>query len=215
MRILFTSDPHLPYTRLDLWKKLFEFNKTYRADLVLCSGDFFDFYALSKYIKNPRGDTSYSEILKCIPQVKQIKKWFPRIEILPGNHDDRIKKRAMEAGISDLFLKDALDVVGAPKGWAWTSGDRVEYDKIVFTHGWFGQAKKHAEFFNQSCAHGHLHASPGVQFIGREEKVVFNACVGFMADKNTLALQYGPIKYSTGVCAFGTFTKGVPHVQAF
>lgn len=215
MKILFIADPHLPATRMDLWRRLFEFNKKYKADKILCAGDFFDLYGLSKYVKSPRGDTSYSEILKTIPQVKQIRKWFPEMEILPGNHDQRIDKRALEAGIADLFIKDTLEVVGAPKTWTWTKGDRVIYDKVVFTHGWLSDPKKHAEFFNMSCAHGHLHAKVGTLFIGRDGKVIHNSCVGFMGDKNALALQYGPIRFSTGVEAFGTFTNGVPHVQAF
>lgn len=221
MKILFIADPHLPYTRMDLWRKLYDFNRTYKADKVLCAGDFLDQYGLSKYVKNPRGDTSHREILKCIPQVKILKEWFPVMEILPGNHDQRIHKRAGEAGIPDFYfgkkgaLGNVFETIDAPEGWTWTKGDRVTYDGTVFTHGWLSEPKKHAEFFNQSCFHGHAHSKAGLVFIKRERRTIFNACVGFMANKNSIALSYGPIKYNTGVEAFGYQTNGVPHVQAF
>lgn len=215
MKILFLSDMHIPYCRVDLVKKAAEFNKTYKADLVLSSGDLFDNYALSKFVKNPRGDTSHFELLKSMPQVKEIRKYFPEMQILPGNHDTRVAKRIQEAGLSDLWLRDQLEIVGAPPTWKWTNKDHMLFDGVTYTHGFFGQPQKHCHFFNTPTAHGHLHARAEIQYFKREDHKLWNMAVGFLADKRALALSYGPVKYSTGIEAYGYVTNGEPHLRVF
>jgi predicted phosphodiesterase len=195
---LYLSDPHLPYTNMGYWQQAYEFNKKFKADAVYSSGDFLDQYTLSRFPRRVNSDNGHVEILKCIPQVKQITKWFPKMTIMRGNHDTRIDKRAQDAGISDLWIRDVLEMIGAPKGWNWAKEDWIKTGPAILTHGFLGNRSKHAHWFNENVVHGHLHAQLGIEFFQRNGKAIWVMCVGAMADRNAIALQYGPIrKYST------------------
>ncbi len=214
-KCLHLSDPHLPYTKLAYWEQAADFNRKFKADIVYSSGDFLDQYALSRFPKKVNSDNGHLEILKCIPQVKRISKMFPEMTIMKGNHDDRINKRAQDAGISDLWLRDALDMIGAPKGWHWSDKDFINAGPGILTHGFLGDRKKHAEWFNHNVIHGHLHAKLGLEFFQRNGNAIWVLCVGCMANRKAIALQYGPLgKYSTMTPGFGwTDEDGNPHVQ--
>jgi predicted phosphodiesterase len=208
------SDPHLPYTRMDLWEKAHEFNKHFKADNVYSSGDFLDQYALSRFPKKVNSDNGSAEILKCIPQVKLIKKMFPEMTIMKGNHDDRINKRAQDSGISDLWIRDSLEMIGAPSTWKWASEDYINIGPALLTHGFLANREKHALWFNQNVIHGHLHAKLGLEYFQRDKKAIWAMCVGAMADKKSIALQYGSLsKFSTMTSGFGyTDEEGRPHI---
>lgn len=214
MKILFMGDPHIPYSKIEYWKELHVFNKHYKADMVLSPGDLFDQYAYSRYVKSTKGDAIEVEIEKSIAQVKAISKFFPKLTSLKGNHDDRIYKRAVEVGIPNKCILDPLKTVQAPIGWKWANKDYLVIDSVVYTHGWFSAPVKHTEYFNESCAHGHLHSKAGITFISRNNRTLFNLCVGSFADTKSIALQYGAVKYSTSTAAFASITNGVPQIYS-
>lgn len=193
-KYLHLSDPHIPYSNLDYWRQAFEFNKKFKADYIDSTGDFLDQYALSRFPKKVNSDNGHIEILKCIPQVRQIVKWFPNMKIMHGNHDERINKRAQDAGISDLWLKKVDEMIGFPKGWSWYDEDIVKVGPAILTHGFLGTRAKHAAFFNENVVHGHLHSQLGIDFFQRNGKAIWVCCAGAMADRDAVALQYGPIK---------------------
>ena len=212
---LYLSDPHLPFTRMDFWEIAHDFNKKFKADVVYSSGDFLDQYALSRFPKKVNSDNGAKEIMKCIPQVKRIKALFPNMVIMKGNHDDRINKRAQDCGISDLWIKDSLDMIGAPTGWKWADESYIKTGPALLTHGFLANREKHALWFNENVVHGHLHAKLGIEYFQRDKKAIWVMCVGAMADKKSIALQYGPMgKYSTMTSGFGyTDEEGRPHIH--
>lgn len=213
-KCLFLSDPHLPYTKMSYWHQAHEFNKKFKADFVFSSGDFLDQYALSRFPKKVNSDNGHIEILRCIPIVKTIGRMFPVMTIMRGNHDDRINKRAQDAGISDLWIRDVLEMIGAPEGWNWAKEDYIKAGPATLTHGFLGNRQKHAEWFNNNVVHGHLHAKLGLEFFQRNQRAVWVMCVGCMADRNAIALRYGPLhKFSTMTPGFGYSDEhGNPHV---
>ncbi len=213
-KYLHLSDPHLPYTNMRYWEAAYEFNRKFKADVVDSTGDFLDQYALSRFPKKVRSDNGHMEIQKCVPQVRQIAKWFPHLKIMRGNHDTRIDKRAQDAGISDLWIRDVFEMVGAPAGWEWYPADWVQTGPAILTHGFLANRRKHVDWFNENVVHGHLHAQLGIEFFQRNNRAIWVMCVGAMADRNAIALQYGPIrKFSTMTPGFGyTDEDGHPHV---
>ena len=215
-KILFLSDPHLPFTRLDHWEEAHAFNQKFKADVVYSTGDFADQYALSRFPKATNADNGRIEVLKCVPQVKRIAKMFPSLKIMRGNHDIRINKRAQDAGIDGVWVRDFMDIVGAPKTWEWLADDYVKTGPAILTHGFLSNREKHALWFNSNVVHGHLHAKLGIEFFRRDKKQIWAMCVGAMADKNAMALQYGPLsKFSTMTNGFGyTDEEGRPHVHS-
>lgn len=199
---------------MDYWQQAYDFNKKFKADVVYSTGDFADQYALSRFPKKVNSDNGDMEILKCIPQVKIISKMFSKITIMRGNHDLRINKRAQDSGISDLWFKDFLSIIGAPKGWQWSPDEYVDTGPALLTHGFLGNRDRHAQWFNRSVVHGHLHARLGIEYFQRNDTAIWVMCVGAMADRHTIALQYGPLtKWSTMTPGIGwTDEDGNPHI---
>lgn len=196
------------------WEQAADFNRSFKADLVFSTGDFLDQYALSRFPKKVNTDNGHREIMKCIPQVRRLSKLFPELTIMRGNHDDRINKRAQDAGISDLWIRDVLDMIGAPEGWRWADKDYIQAGPAILTHGFLGNRERHVQWFNSNVVHGHLHAKLGLEFFQRNNKAVWVLCVGCMADRKAVALQYGPLhKFSTMTPGFGyTDQEGRPHL---
>lgn len=215
-KILYLSDPHLPYTRMDNWEEAHDFNQKFKADIVYSTGDFADQYTLSRFPKATNSDNGRVEILRCIPQVKRIAKMFPKLKVMRGNHDVRINKRAQDAGIDGVWVRDFMDIVGAPKSWEWIQEDYTKTGPAILTHGFLSNREKHALWFNSNVVHGHLHAKLGIEFFRRDRKQIWVMCVGAMADKNAMALQYGPLsKFTTMTNGFGyTDEEGRPHVHS-
>lgn len=215
-KILFLSDPHLPFTRLDHWEAAYEFNRKFKAHKVYSTGDFADQYALSRFPKATDADNGRREVEMCIPQVKRIAKMFPNLIVMRGNHDLRINKRAQDAGIDGIWVKDFFNLVGAPKTWSWLKDDHVNVGPAILTHGFLSNRAKHAQWFNRNVVHGHLHAQLGIEYFQRNETPIWAMCVGAMADKNAMALQYGALsKFSTMTCGFGyTDEEGRPHIHS-
>lgn len=197
------------------WEQAADFAEEFQPDITYSSGDFLDQYALSRFPKKVRSDNGHIEIEKCIPQVKRISKLFPKLTIMKGNHDDRINKRAQDAGISDLWIRDSLEMIGAPSGWEWANKDYINAGPAILTHGFLGNRQKHAQWFNHNVIHGHLHAQLGIEFFQRNGNAIWVLCVGCMANRRAIALQYGPLaKFSTMTPGFGyTDEYGDPHVK--
>ena len=213
MRVLIIPDAHLPYVNMDFLKEIYKFNKKYNAHEVLSIGDFFDNYSMSTFIKAPEGDSAEEELNKCFNQIKKIKKWFPKITFIKGNHEKRLDKRAKDAGIHTRFIKDMLEVMNAPTTWKAEEEDVIERDGILYTHGYHCNLRKHLYDFNRSVVFGHIHKYFGIDYMSRNGRMIYAMCVGTVIDDQAIAFRYGPIKYRTACLGFGTVTNGVPQVH--
>jgi predicted phosphodiesterase len=202
---------------MDYWEEAYDFNKKFKAEAVYSTGDFADQYTLSRFPKATNSENGRTEILRCIPQIKTIGKMFRNLKIMRGNHDMRINKRAQEAGIDGIWINDFMNIVGAPKTWEWIKQDYIRTGPGILLHGFLSNREKHALWFNDNVVHGHLHAKLGIEYFQRDRKKIWVMCVGAMADRNAMALQYGPLsKFSTMTCGMGYSDEdGHPHLYPF
>jgi len=213
MRVLIIPDAHLPYVNMDFLKEIYKFSKTYDPHEIISIGDFFDNYSLSRFIKDPDADSPSEELTKCYDQIKKIKKWFPKITFIKGNHEKRLDKRAKDVGIHKRFIKDIFEVMETPKGWIPVDEDVVERDGILYTHGYHCNLRKHLYDFNRSVVFGHIHKYFGIDYMSRNGRMIYAMCVGTIIDDEAIAFQYGPTRYRTACMGFGTVTNGVPQVH--
>ena len=215
MKVLVLPDLHVPYTNMDYIKEAYAFNKKYKADIVVQLGDFFDFYNLSSYAKSTDADSAREELEAARKQVKIIAKMFPKMTILKGNHEDRLNRRANEAGIPPAYVRTAFEVVDAPSGWNYIDKEPyIEIDGVIYTHGFLSNPKQHSEYFNAPCVIGHLHQSMGVTYTARQDSMIYAMCLGFMADMKSMVFQYGALKkYNKFTPGFGYVIDGIPHIH--
>lgn len=223
MKILELPDLHFPFTDMKRIAEVHKFNKHYKADYVYQSGDMFDFYGLTRFVKSPKAPNLPDEIEACKPQVKALAKMFPKLRILKGNHEARLHKRAVEAGIDSGFIKTIWERIGKPSGWSLAPDEGEIRDGTFWTHGTYSTRKAHALEYGLNVAIGHLHGELGIDFIKRNissnNKIVkreafFVLCVGVICDRKALAFEYSSKELDKWTQGFGGVTHGKPFVES-
>lgn len=103
-QILVTSDYHSPFYRKDMVEYLIN---TYskKINKLLIAGDFFDHYSISRYIPYNLEIDLADEFRISTALMQQLCNAFPEVEIISGNHDDRIYKHFINRiGKEYMFL---------------------------------------------------------------------------------------------------------------
>lgn len=91
MRVLRMSDLHIPYHAKDAIEIAIRYGKDNGADTILLSGDVFDFYAISRWEKDPRKRNLGAEIESGRRFLGYLRSEFPDADIIfkEGNHEER------------------------------------------------------------------------------------------------------------------------------
>ncbi len=141
MKVLVLGDPHLPAPDWDLLKEAHEFNRTFRANRIVCVGDLTDQKTWSKYGR----DTD---------DVGNDEEW----ELTIGA--TRSFKAANLAGVPSKLVKSLSEALPAP-GWRWydTSRGPLMLDGVGYIHGdeQSGSALAKASFVGHPIVQGHDH----------------------------------------------------------
>lgn len=214
-KVLVLGDMHLPYPDMALLKQAYEFNKRYKADLVICVGDLTDQKTWSKFGRDTDDVGNDEEWDMVIKSAKAVEKFFPNMTVLLGNHDIRYLKAANVAGIPSQMvktLKEALPI----KGWKWHTEDQpFEYDGVAYVHGDedSGPPETKATCLGQPVVQGHTHKGRIVYVITPKRKLIWGMDVACTADVKSPAFRYAKKMLKKALVAFGTVCHGrVPHI---
>lgn len=108
-RIAALFDIHCPYHSIEALTAALEWLKAHEPTIVVIGGDFFDFYGLSRFLKNPDKRNPAEEIKVGIELLKAIYTALAPKQVIfkMGNHDERFEhflwqKMGEMAGLQDL-----------------------------------------------------------------------------------------------------------------
>jgi hypothetical protein len=108
-RIAALFDVHCPYHSIEALTAALEWLKTQDPTIVVIGGDFFDFYGLSRFLKDPDKRSPAEEIRTGIELLKAIYVTLKPKQVIfkMGNHDERFEhflwqKMGEMAGLQDL-----------------------------------------------------------------------------------------------------------------
>lgn len=89
-RLLILSDIHIPYHSVSALTCAFDYAKKEKPDAILLNGDTLDFFALSRFVKDPKA-RSFAEELRAFKEFMDVlKKTFnAKIYFKLGNHEER------------------------------------------------------------------------------------------------------------------------------
>ena len=121
--------------------------------------------------------------------VKKVAKWaeaFPKADVLIGNHDRIIMRKAFSSAIPREWIKDYNEVLGTK--WNWV--ESIVYDDVLYEHGEGGQAKTKAKNNMMSSVCGHTHTQAYVEWLVGKKYRVFGMQVGCGVDASTYAAAY-------------------------
>lgn len=164
-RVLFFSDPHIPYEDKRAWNLLLKVAKGFGPHIIAMLGDFLDMGSVSRHLKDPRKYVSVVEEFKqgnkALDQLDALK--AKRKIYIAGNHEDRLARYLQERApelLGTLSFEEKLRL--KERKWEVVQyRDHTRIGKIYLTHD-VGTAGRYAvyralEAFEHSVVTAHTH----------------------------------------------------------
>jgi hypothetical protein len=121
--------------------------------------------------------------------INYIQDWveaFPKADVLIGNHDRMIMRKAFESQIPKRWIKSYNEVLGTE--WNWI--ERIVYDNVQYVHGEGGTARTKAKNDMMSTVQGHIHTQAYTEWMVGRNFRVFGMQVGCGIDCTAYAAAY-------------------------
>jgi predicted phosphodiesterase len=147
---LILSDLHVRFHSVKALRAALKFGDEWNPDSIFINGDFYDFYQLSRFEKDPTIASVASELLTGKKTLAHIRQRFPKANLYfkLGNHDERWAKYI------HLVAPQLSDVEEITKGWEAASG--IPQNRITVIGG-----KRPVMFGKLPVLHGHELTSSG------------------------------------------------------
>lgn len=185
-RILVIGDIHAPFTLEGYLEFCQDVYARYNLNQVIFIGDILDNHYSSYHETDPSGLSGKDELECAIEQVALWKEAFPVADVIIGNHDRLIMRKAFSSDVPKEWIKSYNEVLGT--NWNWT--ERIVYDNVQFVHGEGGTARTKARNDMMSTVSGHIHTQAYTEWlVGRNFKV-FAMQVGCGVDASSYAAAY-------------------------
>lgn len=187
--VLFVPDLHAPFIKKGVLEWIKFMQVKYNCGTIIFAGDIVDGHAWSYHEHDPDGMSVGDELEAAKKQLKDWYKAFPQAICLLGNHDLLIQRKARTAGLSKQFIRDFGSVIEAPDTWKFKLEHIV--DNVLYHHGSVGDAFAVAKARRMSTCQGHLHAKTFVQWSVSDKDAIFGMQIGWGADRDKYAFEYG------------------------
>lgn len=185
-RILVVGDLHAPFVLKGYLEFCKETYAKYNCNQVIFIGDIIDNHYSSYHESDPNGMGGADELAHAIEVVKYWREAFPEADVMIGNHDRLIMRKAFSSSIPKQWIKGYNEVLGT--NWNWV--DRIVYDDVQYVHGEGGTARTKAKNDMMSTVQGHIHTEAYTDWlVGRNFKV-FGTQVGCGVDAYSYAAAY-------------------------
>jgi hypothetical protein len=165
------NDAHFPFQHKPSVQASLDALEIVKPDTLMTGSDLIDFYALSKYDKNPKRQNSLQDDLDSaqdfLEQQRKLVGPQCKIHYLEGNHEARLKKYLKRnakalANLRALRLGELLDT-GSLDVHLHTYGKLIKVGDVYYTHGTThsagggNTARSHIKRIGGSVSVGHCH----------------------------------------------------------
>lgn len=163
IRIMQINDLHIPYHDPKSLEAVYNFLQDYKPHKIIISGDFYDFYGISRFNKDPLNDkTLQFEIETGRKELEIIKSLTDEVIFIDGNHERRLKKYiwAEAPALASLQCLDFAELTGMNKLEIKHFDEKYVYESVKFHHGQYSSghaAKKELDNYGLSTSQGHSH----------------------------------------------------------
>ena len=185
-RILVIGDLHCPFEMEGYFEYCLETYDRHACNQVIFIGDLIDSHATSRHETDPDGLSAKTELEIAIEDLQKWRDAFPVADVIIGNHDRVVMRRAFSSSIPSIWIKSFNEVLGT--SWNWT--ERIEYDGVQYVHGEGGTARTKAKNDLQSTVQGHIHTQAYVEWMVGNRTKLFGMQVGCGLDRETYAAAY-------------------------
>lgn len=218
--MIIISDIHVPFQNKAAVKLTFDFIKEVKPKYVAINGDAIDFYAISRYSRNPhRRLQLQDEINEFHHFLDELEDASPNSEkiFVEGNHEQRwhkyLRDHAMEyEGLKCMDLQQILSLSKRKVLWA-PSGFTFGSAYIVHGDGLFGgkagmTATKWMDRYMASCVVGHVHRLAIVHRRTASGRI-FGMEAGTLGSLDPSYEMTGFADWQTGFCAITRYKSGL------
>ena len=150
-------------------------------------GDVVDNHYSSYHETDADGMGGLDELASAIKAIAFWYKAFPKADVIIGNHDRLVMRKAQTSNIPTMWIKDYKDVLGTP---GWNFVDRIEIDDVQYIHGEGGTARTRHRKDMISTVQGHLHTQALVDWGVGARARTFGMQVGCGIDHKSYAMAY-------------------------
>ena len=185
-RILVVGDIHAPFSLDGYLEFCQDIYARFNLNQVVFIGDILDNHYASYHDTDPNGLGGQDELECAVEQVQEWARAFPVADVIIGNHDRMVMRKAFSSAVPKEWIKSYNEVLGTD--WNWT--ERIVYDNVQYVHGEGGTAKTKAKNDMMSTVSGHVHTQAYCDWtVGRTFKV-FGMQVGCGVDAESYAAAY-------------------------
>ena len=185
--ILVIGDVHLPFELpgyLNFCKKVY---KDFNCNKVIFIGDIIDNHFSSYHEVSTEGLGGTDELKLAIRRVADWNKAFPVADVIIGNHDRIIMRKAQSSAIPTMWIRDYKEVLNTPK---WNFTESVTYNDVLYVHGEGGTARSRIKADLQSVVQGHLHTQAYCEWLVGNKVKIFGMQTGCGIDHKSYAMAY-------------------------
>lgn len=187
-RILVIGDLHEPFCIDDYLKFCKETYAKYNCNKVIFIGDIIDNHYSSYHESSADGMGGGDELDLAIERIAKWYKAFPVADVMLGNHDIIISRKAQSGAIPSKWIKEYKEVLEVSN---WNFTHRLEVDGVSYIHGIGSKAHIRSVKDMQSTVQGHHHTEAYTMWKVGSNAKVFGMQVGCGIDKDSYAMAYG------------------------
>jgi len=186
-RILIIGDLHEPFCLEGYLEFCKETYKRYDCNQVVFIGDVIDNHYSSYHESDADGMGGGQELELAIEKISKWYEAFPKADVIIGNHDRIIMRKAQSSQVPRKWIKEYKDVLDTPK---WNFVESVTYDDVLYIHGEGGTARSRMRKDLNSVVQGHLHTQFYCDYLVGKNFSIFGMQVGCGIDNKSYAMAY-------------------------
>ena len=185
--VLVIGDIHAPFEHRDYLQFCKDTYIKYNCNKVIFIGDIIDNHYSSYHETDANGLGGSEELEWAIDRIGRWYKTFPVADVIIGNHDRIIMRKAQTSAIPSAWIREYKDVLNTP---TWNFTDSVIYNDVLYIHGEGGTARTKMKKDLQSVVQGHLHTQAYCEHLVGNNYRIFGMQVGCGIDHTSYALAY-------------------------
>lgn len=186
--ILIIGDIHAPFNLKEYLRFCRIQQEKFKCGRVIFIGDLIDNHYSSYHETNPDGLSAGDELDLAISEIQEYYKVFPNADVVIGNHDRLVYRKAFSSGVSKRWIKEYKEVLNTPN---WNFVENIEIYGVNINHGEGGTARIKMKKELQSQVQGHLHSELYAEFLVGKNFRIFGLQVGCGIDFKSYAMEYG------------------------
>lgn len=186
-RILVIGDLHEPFCLDGYLEFCVEQSEKFNTNRTIFIGDCIDNHFSSYHETDADGMGGGQELDLAIKKIAKWRDAFPKADVIIGNHDRLIMRKAQTSAIPSKWIKSYKEVLEVPD---WNFVERLVIDNVQYVHGEGGTARSKCKADLQSTIQGHLHTQAYTEFVVGQNFKIFGSQVGCGINHKAYAMAY-------------------------